>query len=291
MPPELARIVQRGLERDPKLRWSSVSEMIEKLEALPGSRRDVHMNELRGMNHEARVSAQRLSVSSGAEVSGDAPTVAASSNTSNTMTGSSHETGHGARSRRSARWLAAGGVAFSLAALGALFGLRSARERTDALRSAPDPTVAAPTIPSARPSPRPRAMPVNPALELSVVPPEASLSVGGKAISVRDGRALLQGEPGETIEVLAKSSLSEKRFRVFVTRDFTLEPSRIELDTQVARSSAAAKASKEPKQSVRDSKSIAPPARPTVERLEPGVADPKPASKPANPTVRPKDDW
>jgi hypothetical protein len=143
-------------------------------------------------------------------------------------------------------------------------------------------------------TPPQHALPAKPQLELSVIPREASLSVGGKALSVQNGRALLEGEPGETIEVVARSQQTEKSFRVFVTRDYTLEPSRIELGPPVARPSVSPQAFKQPKQpGSRDAKSLAAAVRaptepPAVAGLE---ATPKPASKSSSPTVKPKDDW
>jgi len=203
-----------------------------------------------------------------------------------------------ARAKRGGRLLAAGGVALAIGTLGVLFGLRSTREKTETPRPAPDPTVAATTplsaraevLPAKSPVGQPGRRPAAAKLELSVVPAQASLSIGGKPLGVRDGRALLQGEPGDTFEVVAKTERAEKRVRVFVTRDYTLDPSSIELEAPVTRPSVAQKVPKPAKPSA-ESTSVAASLRPNAERPSPGAVESKPANKPVNPSVKPKDDW
>jgi serine/threonine protein kinase len=189
--PELADVVHRGLQRDPAARWASLTEMaaaLEPLSAEPGvTRRDLASLTAEQREQVAPRSTQAIASSAtGAPLSAPSSPAAAPSR--------------------------AGMIAVGALALLVAVGGTAALTRGQGEPPLP-PSAEASSSPSA-PAPAPRSV------KLRVSPPDAHVTVGGAPRPLdADGMLSLQGEGGDTFQVVASANGSETSVKVFITRE------------------------------------------------------------------------
>lgn len=208
LPPGLAAVVHRGLERDPSARWSSVEELAAALAPFAGEGQAFTLAELEPVESSRVERAQTaLSATTGA-VSARVPTI----------------TQQPARTRRSLL-LAIGAAVVMGAAAAVWFG----RGLAAGPKVVPEPAASG-SVTDATAAAR---------VTVKIVPPEATVRVDGVERAVENGRIELEGVAGDSFEVTARHGQASRTARVVVTRSGNAEPPEIVLDTPIAPASGS----------------------------------------------------
>ena len=205
--PELASVVHRGLTRDRKDRWESVEALAAELErlAIPGP---VEARTLTSVSASMRAQPVSRGEAARPGALGAAETRVAVATESPVSTSSGSRkaitAAHGKRSAVS-RWIA-GGVAV-VAVLGVVAFVSRA------------PRVAEPPVVASAP--------VADVL-VSVRPASATVTVGGKPVTLDDGRLRVEGRPGDVFEITVTTEAGAATHRIVIARDGTAVPSLVE---------------------------------------------------------------
>jgi serine/threonine protein kinase len=217
VPRELARVVHRGLERDPEQRIPTVRDMIEQLEPFAGSTDRLVMSQLVGLSEEQRGELTlKVSLSDSAarriaelgknlapkpEIKEIAvPSKRNSIGPTRSTVAPSESTGGG-----KAAMLAVAILSAAIAGGGAYFFARG---------RVASPAGAAAALVSAR---------------VQIVPGAASVTTATGPVSVVDGVATLQARAGETLSITLSQGALSKTFSVSVGSDGVASPARLVL--------------------------------------------------------------
>jgi hypothetical protein len=224
VPRELARVVHRGLERDPDKRTPTVRALIESLDVFAGNSDRVVTSQLTGLTEEQRGelslkvsltdSAARRIADLGKNL-GQKPEVMEVGATS-TIGGSAHE-----------RAVDRGGSGVSKSAMLGVAVISAAIAGGSAYFFARGHNPA--------PTPAPAAADVAPAAagavsaHVQIVPGDAKVLTTDGAVPVVGGEATLRGHAGETLSVTVQSGALSKTFAVSLGSDGIATPGRLVL--------------------------------------------------------------
>ncbi|HEX2871356.1 MAG TPA: serine/threonine-protein kinase [Polyangiaceae bacterium] len=217
VPPELSRVVHRGLERDPEKRTPSVRALIEQLDAFAGGTDRVVTSQLFGLSESQRgeltlklsqadAAAQRLpSLSKGlAPNAGEKAPVAAA------IVGKPRVRAEPARSgASSSAMLAVALVSAAVAGGAAYYFARGSSAAPAPAKSAPARAIAA---------------------TVQVVPADARVVTRDGVLPVVGGVATLRGQAGETWNVTVQHGAGSKTFSVSLGSDGIATPGRLVLE-------------------------------------------------------------
>jgi serine/threonine protein kinase len=220
VPRALARVVHRGLEREPDRRTPTVRAFIEQLDAFTGGSERIVMSQLVGLTEKQRGElTMRVSLSDSAAERianlGKNPSTKPSGNevgATSTIRGSAHERAVARPSSAGASKTAMFGVALLSAAVAGGSAFYLARSAAPA---------ASPALPVAASSPI--------TARVQIVPPDARVVARGAEVPVVDGEASLQGQAGETLSVSLQQGTASKTFAVSLGSDGIATPGRLVL--------------------------------------------------------------
>ncbi len=236
VPRELARVVQRGLERDPEKRIPSARDLIQQLEPHTASSDRVSIPQLTGLTEEQRGELSlRVSMSDSAarRIAGLGQNLAQrrggdtiSERPPSTMSGSVQERAVERRDNGASKGAMIAVALLSAAVAGGsayFFGRGSAAPPTGALELTPAPTstsTSAPAHSSASPAISAR---------IQIVPGDATLSTAEGPVPVVSGEATLHGHVGEALTVTVRHGTNAKTFTVSLGSDGIATPGRLVL--------------------------------------------------------------
>jgi hypothetical protein len=211
---EICSVVERGLSREPRERWSSVDELVTALERLTGSAEDLELASLCSVEHDAaRAGSQPPEIDSQGPKVSERPSLLDSSAMATDFTAAQpRETARRRSWSRTAAW--------SLAALAiALFGAVWPRRPLDAKLGL------SPTLGSAVAADGSAA---RVSATLSIVPTGARVTVDGRLVE-HSGTVVLRGTPGQIFVVVASFDGRDARARVVLTSERTAIPGLLEV--------------------------------------------------------------
>jgi serine/threonine protein kinase len=215
IPPEIATIVHRCLAQEPKDRIGSIEELIEAIEPYALKTEAMTRQMLVPVSAENRALVAPRAAS------------AVSQLPEGSLIGQTNTLATQGSSKRGI-WIAVAGAAAALAVGGTIVGVRMTRKPADqpmALASTPAPTA-------------PLAAPATSAW-VTVKPAEAKVTVGGSLREVADGGVVLQGQPGDSFQVVAEVGDTRVEKSVVITKDGKAMPDVVEVT--IAPSASAAK--------------------------------------------------
>jgi serine/threonine protein kinase len=220
VPGELARVVHRGLERDPDKRTPTVRALIEQLDAFAGGSDRLVTSQLSGLTERQRgeLTLKVSSSDSAARRIADLgknlapkPIVKQDIGTASTIKGRAQE--RAVERQRGAGAGASKGAMLGVALLSAAVAGGSAYffARGRAFQATPAAETAAI------------------AASVQVTPADARVSTPGGPVPVANGTATLRGKPGETLSVTVQHGTSSKTFSVSLGSDGVATPGRLVL--------------------------------------------------------------
>jgi serine/threonine-protein kinase len=260
---ELAEIIHRGLQREPDQRWADVKQLEVALLEWLGTDATIGAGEVRPVDPDRREAALSIApeveeeevnsslVFSAMERSGDAPT---------------HQLTAAPAPKK---WgLAAGIVALASAAVAFATMNRQTVTATDSsLATSTGSAVASESPPT----------PANPAsasasvqrieARVRIEPPQSKVTVGGTPQSVAGGVLILNGQPGDSFDVVVQYGATKLERAIVLLRDGTASPAELKIP------------------------------RRTATQPRPAIVLPKPSTKPAAPPApaasawKLRDDW
>ncbi|MCS6899820.1 MAG: protein kinase [Myxococcales bacterium] len=229
IPPGLAEVVHRGMQRDPSQRYASVEEMAQALEPYAASCPVLTLEALPLSQHQREVIAERSPLSHRAAVSD-----ATADSTRDVLPRSIPS--------KPSFAIPAAVLAFAAAALlGGAWMTRSSESR--------ESLAATPTLPvSAEKQPVPTTPTVIPVSDLvvriPVSPPQAVVTVQGKPQGLQDGAIELNGKPGDRFQVTIEVDGLRREVQVILTSDGKAIPPSLEGPSRPTK--AAAKSASTP---------------------------------------------
>ena len=262
--PDIALILDRALQIDPKLRFQDAYELREALEKLLPDGLELHADDLRGLTDDERATAAPRYNSTFPAPDPEALTMARKAGHEESATQPGFvQTERAPRRRRSALPWVASGLSVALVAAGtALWMSKSGAQPASPPASEEAPSPAAP----AASAPTPAADRETRTVAVQVEPADAQVEVAGTAAKLKEGKLEIEGKLGTTVEVRVLAGDREKTFTVAVTEGGAM-PGVLKLPDEAARPAVRR----------------APPFRRTAPKTKPGVvaaAKPKPEPKP-----------
>ncbi len=213
--PDIALILDRALQIDPKHRFQDAHELREALEKLLPDGIELHADDLRGLSADEQASAAPRYNSTFPAPDPEALTIARKAGHEESATQPGFvQTERVPRKRRSALPWVASGLSVALVAAGtALWMSKSGAPPASAAVASeeappPEATASAPTPPAERETRT---------VEVQVEPADAKVEVAGAAAALKEGRLSIDGKLGTTIEVRVTAGDREKTFTVAVT--------------------------------------------------------------------------
>ncbi len=219
VPAEVATVVHRALQPDPRHRYQTIAELYQALTPLLAGQPAIRRVEIQALSHE-----QRMRIAQPLARAGDVPT-------NGTQIGMTQQVGHVAPSKSSSGLVMAMASAGVLAAVGlagigfAVMSKKPASAATNAPSSSTVVTVApttsgAPTASAETSAATPvgtAPTPVERTVTLAVSPATAVVEVDGQKRQVTDGSVTLKGALGSVVNVKVTSGASTTTQTVAIT--------------------------------------------------------------------------
>jgi hypothetical protein len=213
--PRLAKIVNKGLEREVADRWQTMAEVVEALEKFCDASDRVRVTDL------ARIDDERLAM---ADVSSPARNDSTRTRLSHVRDTPSTEPleARPSRKARRGRAIVLGASLCIAAAAGILASRLLAGEIPRTARYEESPSAATPDLPKSSESTEHIA-------ELQISPTDAKVYVNGHPETAEEGHVTLKGEVGESFDIRLELGAASETTRVVMTNTGALQPGRIEL--------------------------------------------------------------
>jgi hypothetical protein len=128
---------------------------------------------------------------------------------------------------------------------------------------------------------------------VTVEPEEATVTVDGKIVPVKDGAFEVSGEPGDSFEIAVSHSGRQRRERVVITKEGTATPERVAVVAGIEPTPAPSAAREAPPReaSTNQRPERVPSSKPSTPTKPAEPPTLKPAPTPAPTLVGPKENW